>query len=86
MARNTASIQNLIKDLYGYELNVISGEKEAEFAYLGAMSGIDDRGLSTVIDIGGSSTEIIFGKGEKIISKYDNYIFSHSTCTFTCTD
>jgi exopolyphosphatase / guanosine-5'-triphosphate,3'-diphosphate pyrophosphatase len=76
MARNTASIEKLIKDLYGYELNVISGEKEAEFAYLGAMSGIEDHGLSTVIDIGGSSTEIIFGKGEKIISKYSLQIGS----------
>ena len=69
MARNTASIKKLIEDLYGYELNVISGEKEAEFAYLGAISELQEQPLTTVIDIGGSSTEIIFGRGNEINSK-----------------
>lgn len=68
MARNTTSIKKLVKDLYGYELNVIPGEKEAEFAYLGANSDLKDQPLSTIIDIGGSSSEIIFGKGDNIIS------------------
>jgi len=69
MARNRASIKKLIEDFYGYELNVISGKKEAEFAYLGAISELQDKPLISVIDIGGSSTEIIFGRGNEIISK-----------------
>jgi len=42
---------------------------EAEYAYLGAISGLDILDKSMVIDIGGSSTEIISGKDQDIISK-----------------
>jgi exopolyphosphatase/guanosine-5'-triphosphate,3'-diphosphate pyrophosphatase len=69
MADNTSSITREIKNVFGYDLNVISGEEEAEYAYLGAISGLEDPSISVVIDIGGSSTEIIIGEGSKIISK-----------------
>ena len=69
MASNTNLIVKEIKNIYGYDLNVISGEKEAEYAYFGATSELKDQYLTTVIDIGGSSTEIITGKAKKIITK-----------------
>ena len=69
MAGNTSSIIREIKNVFGYELNVISGKEEAEYAYLGAISGLEEFSITTVIDIGGSSTEIIVGQGSKIISK-----------------
>ena len=69
MADNSPFISKEIKNIYGYDLNVISGEQEAEYAYLGAISGLEESTTSAVIDIGGSSTEIIAGEGNKIISK-----------------
>ncbi len=69
MAANTPAIMEAIKNEFGYELNVISGDQEAEYAYLGAISGLENPSLSAVIDIGGSSTEIIVGEGNRIISK-----------------
>ena len=69
MAANTSTIIKEIKNKFGYDLNVISGEQEAEYAYLGAISGLEESTTSAVIDIGGSSTEIIVGEGSKIISK-----------------
>ena len=69
MADNSPFISIEIKKIYGYDLNVISGEQEAEYAYLGAISGVEVSSNSVVIDIGGSSTEIIVGEGNKIIAK-----------------
>jgi exopolyphosphatase/guanosine-5'-triphosphate,3'-diphosphate pyrophosphatase len=69
MADNSPYISKEIKNKYGYDLNVISGEQEAEYAYLGAISELEVFLNSVVIDIGGSSTEIIVGEGNKIISK-----------------
>lgn len=69
MAKNTPDIIQQIKKLFNYDLDVISGEMEAEYAYLGALSDFDLTQSSMVIDIGGSSTEIISGEGNRIISK-----------------
>ncbi len=69
MAGNTPNIIQEMKNIFGYDLNVISGEVEAKYAYLGAISGLKDHTNSAVIDIGGSSTEIIVGEGNRIISK-----------------
>jgi exopolyphosphatase/guanosine-5'-triphosphate,3'-diphosphate pyrophosphatase len=69
IAGNTSDIIREIKDKFNYDLNVISGEEEAEYAYLGAISNISRSTDLSVIDIGGSSTEIIYGKCFNIISK-----------------
>jgi exopolyphosphatase/guanosine-5'-triphosphate,3'-diphosphate pyrophosphatase len=69
MAGNTPSIIKEMKNVFGYNLNVILGEEEAEYAYLGAILELKDPSLSAVIDIGGSSTEVIIGEGKRIISK-----------------
>jgi exopolyphosphatase/guanosine-5'-triphosphate,3'-diphosphate pyrophosphatase len=48
-----------IKTILGVEPEVISGNEEAEFSYLGALSGLDVKGSVLVADIGGGSTEFV---------------------------
>jgi exopolyphosphatase / guanosine-5'-triphosphate,3'-diphosphate pyrophosphatase len=69
MASNTLDIINGIKKSFDYDIKVISGQDEAEYAYYGAISDLDDNSFSMVIDIGGSSTEVIIGESKRIISK-----------------
>lgn len=54
---NSYLLSDKISDL-GLELEIISGEKEAELNYLGAVSNLDENFL--LIDIGGGSTEFIW--------------------------
>lgn len=69
MASNTNEIIKEIKKSFNYDLNVISGEEEAEYAYFGAISNLHNPDNSMVIDIGGSSTEIIYGESYNILYK-----------------
>lgn len=69
IAENTNDIISEIKNKFNYDLNVLSGEEEAEYAYLGVISNNYESAELAVIDIGGSSTEIIYGKGLNIIFK-----------------
>jgi exopolyphosphatase/guanosine-5'-triphosphate,3'-diphosphate pyrophosphatase len=55
----TEKINNL-----GFELEIISGEKEAELNYSGAVSNLDGKFL--LIDIGGGSTEFIWSNASNI--------------------
>ncbi|WP_432404954.1 Ppx/GppA phosphatase family protein [Wukongibacter sp. M2B1] len=55
------------KDELGMDIEVISGEKEAELGFLGVISGIDEVVEDLlVIDIGGGSTEFIIGNSKGI--------------------
>ena len=54
-AENGAEFVSLVKESCGLEVDVISGEEEAEIGILGAL-GNDDGGI---VDAGGASTEII---------------------------
>ncbi len=47
---------------YGLSLEIISGQREAQIAYLGATNGFAGSDI-LVCDIGGGSTELIFGRG-----------------------
>jgi len=69
IAKNTPEISNELKKLFNYNLEVVSGDVEAEYAYLGATSNIDNASSSLVIDIGGGSTELIFGCESNITFK-----------------
>lgn len=51
-------------NLLAFKLEVISGKKEAELNYLGAVSNLKSKFL--LIDIGGGSTEFIWPEAEKI--------------------
>jgi exopolyphosphatase/guanosine-5'-triphosphate,3'-diphosphate pyrophosphatase len=69
IANNSKEIIRLVKNRLNFNINVISGNQEAEFAYLGATSGITDYGTALIIDIGGGSTELIFGNQNQLLYK-----------------
>ena len=51
-----------VRDLLGIELEVISGDEEAALSFAGAIKGLDpSNGPFLVVDIGGGSTEFVFG-------------------------
>ena len=60
-AKNGGEFCARVKNLCGVELDVVSGEEEAELALLGALGKAD----GSVIDIGGASTEISRRRGGK---------------------
>lgn len=53
-------------------VQVISGENEGEYTFLGVLSGRPQKPNFTVIDIGGGSTEFAYKKEEQYISKSFN--------------
>lgn len=70
-AANAGDFSEELKELTKIETEVLSGEEEAALSFYGALSGFD---LSNVkryctIDIGGGSTELVFAKDGKIVSK-----------------
>ncbi|MFV0521519.1 MAG: phosphatase [Mangrovibacterium sp.] len=69
-ARNKVEFVQEIKKITGLELNIISGEKEAEYIFEGvkfALGKIPDGGL--IMDIGGGSNEFIIVKDNRIVWK-----------------
>jgi exopolyphosphatase / guanosine-5'-triphosphate,3'-diphosphate pyrophosphatase len=63
-ASNGASFAARVRDEYGFDARVLTGQEEAQLTFLGAMSGRPDSTEPTVvIDIGGGSTEFIVGLG-----------------------
>jgi exopolyphosphatase/guanosine-5'-triphosphate,3'-diphosphate pyrophosphatase len=57
-----------VRDRYGLEPHVLSGDDEARLTYLGATSERDssDRTPTLVLDIGGGSTELVIGSGHDV--------------------
>ena len=69
-ASNGAEIAEKIRDVTGIEVNIISGNQEAEFIYFGVQSALhmgDDKNL--IMDIGGGSVEFIIGDNDRIYWK-----------------
>lgn len=66
-ARNGQELFKIGEDL-GIPIEIIPGEDEARITYQGATAGgVDTTKTSLVIDVGGGSTELIVGLGEKIL-------------------
>ena len=64
-ARNRDEIVRRVREETGLTLEVVSGAEEARLICLGVLEGRAARASSLVIDIGGGSTEIAHGRGEK---------------------
>lgn len=68
-AKNREAFLRLIKQETGIAIDVISGEREAQLTYRGALSNKHDLPEPlAIIDIGGGSTEVVLGTREQIIS------------------
>ena len=66
-AHNAAALRSMLKHSTGLVVRVISGEDEARYSYLAAISGtVGKTGKLAVVDTGGGSTEFIFGEDERI--------------------
>ena len=63
IASNKEELVSQIKEKFGFDVHVITGEEEGKFAYLGAISDYHEENNTLVIDIGGGSTELISGCG-----------------------
>jgi exopolyphosphatase/guanosine-5'-triphosphate,3'-diphosphate pyrophosphatase len=69
-AENGEAFAQRVRDEFGLDARILSGEEEGQLTFLGAMSGRGDDGPASgeptvVIDIGGGSTEFIVGRGRK---------------------
>lgn len=65
ITKNQFEICERVFNATGIKINVISGEEEAALSFLGAVSA-QHLGKYLVIDIGGGSTELIFGNNQNI--------------------
>jgi len=66
-AENKVEFINLIKSECDLDLTVVSGETEAALSYFGAFYNLDiDKSDVLLVDLGGGSTELIFGSGDRI--------------------
>ncbi|MDI3522187.1 MAG: exopolyphosphatase / guanosine-5-triphosphate,3-diphosphate pyrophosphatase [Bacillota bacterium] len=65
-AANRAEFLARVKALTGLCPEVLSGADEARLSYLGAARALGLTGLVLVLDVGGGSTELIWGEGEKL--------------------
>ncbi|MCC6837593.1 MAG: phosphatase, partial [Bacteroidia bacterium] len=69
-ARNGTDFVNIAKEKTGIEVQVISGDKEAELIYYGVRSAVNmTNDTSLIIDIGGGSTEFIIANKDQIFWK-----------------
>ena len=65
-AANREILLSKIKNNFGITMQVLSGDEEAELTYFGALSNKNLQGDILLVDIGGGSTEFIFGTQQKI--------------------
>jgi exopolyphosphatase/guanosine-5'-triphosphate,3'-diphosphate pyrophosphatase len=64
-ASNAQPVKALLENTSGHPFRIISGLEEARLVYLAASRTFPDLKDKTVVDIGGGSTEIIEGTGDK---------------------
>lgn len=65
-AKNGEEVAKKIRELTGISVNIISGDQEAEFIYLGVKSALHlGQERSLIIDIGGGSVEFIIANNAK---------------------
>ncbi len=64
-AANGEEFAQTVENRFGFEPNVLTGDREAELTFLGATSERDENDTTptVVVDIGGGSTEVVVGSG-----------------------
>jgi exopolyphosphatase/guanosine-5'-triphosphate,3'-diphosphate pyrophosphatase len=69
-AKNSHEVTQKIKSVTGIDINIISGDEEAQYIYLGVKAALD-MGTETnlIVDIGGGSIEFIIANQEKVFWK-----------------
>lgn len=75
-ADNAAELEAVFAEL-GLAVSVISGMREAELTYLGAGSAFPDESL-IVVDVGGGSTEVVFGGSGASAGRSGSRLNAHS--------
>ncbi|MEM4261113.1 MAG: hypothetical protein QXG00_07765 [Candidatus Woesearchaeota archaeon] len=65
-AKNGTEVSLILSNVIGFPIEIISGEEEANLSFSGT---IENEENSTVIDIGGGSTEFVNGENEEILYK-----------------
>jgi len=68
-AGNRDEIVQKIQSVLPIEVEILSGNEEAEMGYFGVISSFDAKGIIMMVDIGGGSTEFVVGNKEKIFYK-----------------
>jgi len=71
IASNSMQIISEVSDKYKLNIEIISGDEEARLTFIGTVFPLEKDQFCTVIDIGGGSTEIIYGTN-------DNFHFKKS--------
>jgi len=66
VANNAKQIKELIKEQFDFDLNIVTGEAEALYSFKGALSTFSDNNNYAMIDIGGASTEVVYGNSEEV--------------------
>ncbi|HEX8950295.1 MAG TPA: exopolyphosphatase [Polyangia bacterium] len=69
-ARNRDAVVARVRRSSGVRLEVIDGLEEARLTALGVLNGRDDDERTVCIDIGGGSTEVMLGAGERLVSAH----------------
>ncbi|MDX1586710.1 MAG: Ppx/GppA family phosphatase, partial [Balneolaceae bacterium] len=69
-----------VREETGLEIQLLSGKEEAEYTFSGALSMIPNIEEAVVIDIGGGSTEIAFGKNNLL---EDSHSYDMGSVRFT---
>ena len=65
-ASNGDAFMAELRERFGLDARLLSGEEEAELTYAGATSHRPAEGPTLVFDIGGGSTELIVGSGTEV--------------------
>lgn len=70
-ASNRDTVIESIQNETGIAVEIISGETEAKYTYIGALSAFQTLSPNTgVLDIGGGSTELVIGNNASMIAHY----------------
>ncbi|API86359.1 Ppx/GppA phosphatase family protein [Francisella uliginis] len=64
---NIKGFKKKLDKALGAKIKIISGPEEARLVYVGARDNHDIKQKTLVIDIGGGSTELVIGRGDKIL-------------------